>query len=134
MCGIQRLPAVLFSHHAVTLEDINLENYEILKNEPLCDVLNQIKNLYKEMPNHVPKDMRSYFIHIITASYNEKEAKKGADHRESLAYVCKWLMKILSDHFGATIFSSMLEIQEILYSDKNRNCILILRLYLFNDD
>ena len=46
-------------------------------------------------------------------------------------YVCKWLMNILPDHFSTTIFSSMLEIQEILYSpDKNRNCILILPLYL----
>ena len=40
-------------------------------------------------------------------------------------------MNILPDHFSTAIFSSMLEIQEILYSpDKNRNCILILRLYL----
>ena len=57
MHGIQRLPAVLFNNHALTRKDINLENYEILKNEPLHDVSNQIKNLYEEMPNHVPKDM-----------------------------------------------------------------------------
>ena len=39
-------------------------------------------------------------------------------------------MNTLPDHFSTTIFLSMLEIQEILYSlDKNRNCILILRLY-----
>ena len=108
-----------------------MENYEILKNEPLHDVSNQIKNLNEEMPNHVPKDMRSSFKQIITASYNGKEAKKGADHRESLVCVCKWLMNTLPDHFSTTIFLSMLEIQEILYSpDKNRNCILILRLYL----
>ena len=107
-----------------------MENHEILKNDPLHDVSNQIKNLYEEMPNHVPKDMRSFFKQIITASYNGKEAKKGADHRESLVYVCKWLMNTLPDHFSITIFLSMLEIQEILYSlDKNRNCILILRLY-----
>ena len=36
--------------------------------------------------------MSSSFKQIITASYNGKEAKKGADHRESLVYVCKWLM------------------------------------------
>ena len=108
-----------------------MENHEILKNDPLHDVSNQIKNLYEEMPNHVPKDMRSSFKQIITASYNGKEAKKEADHRESLVHVCKWLMNTLPDHFSITIFLSMLEIQEILYSlDKNRNCILILRLCL----
>ena len=111
MHGIQRLPAVLFNDHVLTLKDINLENYEILKNKPLHDVSNQIKNLYEEMPNHVPKDMRSFFKQIITASYNGKEAKKGADHRESLVYVCKWLMNTLPDHFSTTIFLSMLEIQ-----------------------
>ena len=131
MHGIQRLPAVLFNNHALALKDINLENYEILKNEPLHDVSNQIKNLYEEMPNHVPKDMRSSFKKIISASYNGKELKKGADHGESLVYVCKWLMNILLDHFSTTIFSAILEIQEMLYSpDKKRNCILILHLYL----
>ena len=83
------------------------------------------------MPTHVPKDMSSSFKQIITASYNGKEAKKGADHRESLVYVCKWLMNTLPDHFSTTIFLSILEIQEILYSPgKNGNCILILHLYL----
>ena len=131
MHSIQRLPAVLFNNHVLTIKDINLENYEILKNEPLHNVSNQIKNLYEEMLNHVPKDMRSSFKKIISASYNGKEAKKGADHRESLVYIYKWLMNMLPDHFSTTIFSSMLEIQEILYSpDKNRNCILILHLYL----
>ena len=65
------------------------------------------------MPTHVPKDMSSSFKQIITASYNGKEAKKGADHRESLVYVCKWLMNTLPDHFSTTIFLSILEIQEI---------------------
>ena len=35
MHGIQILLAVLFNNHALKLKDINLENYEILKNEPL---------------------------------------------------------------------------------------------------
>ena len=76
MHGIQRLSAVLFNNHALTLKDIYLEICEILKNEPLHDVSNQIKNLYEEMPNHVPKDIRSSFKKIIFASYNGKEAKK----------------------------------------------------------
>ena len=46
-------------------------------------------------------------------------------------YVCIWLMNTLPDHFSTTMFLSMLEIQEILYSpDKNINCIFILHLYL----
>ena len=67
---IQMLLAVQFNNNTLTLMDINLENYAILENEPLHNVSNQIKNLYEEMPNHVPKYMRSSFKEIITASYN----------------------------------------------------------------
>ena len=76
MHGIQRPPAVLFNNHALTLKDINLENYEILKNEPLHDVSNQIKNLYEEMPNHVPKDMRSSFKKLYLHPTMGKKQRK----------------------------------------------------------
>ena len=98
------LLAVQFNNNALTLTDIYLENYAILENEPLHNVSNQIKNLYEEMPNHFPKYMRSSFKQIITASYNGKEAKKGADRRESLVQVCKWSMNTLPDHFCTQIF------------------------------
>ena len=68
MNSIQRLPVVLFNNHVLTLKDIVLENYAILKSEPLNDVSNQIKNLYEEMSNHVPKDMKSFFKQIT--NYN----------------------------------------------------------------
>ena len=104
MHGIQMLLAVPFNNNALTLTNINLENYAILENEPLHNVSNQIKNLHEKMPNHVPKYMRSSFKQIITASYNGKEAKKGADRRESLVQVCKWSMNTLPDHFCTKIF------------------------------
>ena len=56
------------------------------------------------MPNRFPRDVRSSFKQIITASYNGKEAEKGADHRENLVFVCKWSMNTLRDHFSTTIF------------------------------
>ena len=68
MNSIQRLPVVPFNNHVLTLKDIVLENYAILKSEPLNDVSNQIKNLYEEMSNHVPKDMKSSFKQIT--NYN----------------------------------------------------------------
>ena len=98
------LLAVPFNNNALTLTNINSENYAILENEPLHNVSNQIKNLHEKMPNHVPKYMRSSFKQIITASYNGKEAKKGADRRESLVQVCKWSMNTLPDHFCTKIF------------------------------
>ena len=101
-----------------------------MKNEPLHDVSNQIKNLYEKISNHVSKDKRSSFKQITTASYNGKEAKKGADHRESLVYVWKWLMNRSPDHFTTTMFLSMLEIQEMLYT-ASLYCTFILEHLFF---
>ena len=41
---------------------------------------------------------------FLTDLSNEKEAGKGADHRESLKFVCKCSMNTLPDHFSTTIF------------------------------
>ena len=114
MHGIQRLPAVLFNNHALTLKDINLENYEILKNEPLHDVSNQIKNLSEEMPNHVPKDMRSSYKQIITASYNGKEAKKGAQNNTNYFQVAQLTQKRSKLHLTKLRFTQILPLTIIL--------------------
>ena len=45
MHGIQRMPPFLFPKPFAKLEDINLEKYEILINEPLDDISNHIKNI-----------------------------------------------------------------------------------------
>ena len=114
MHGIQRLPAVLSNNHALTLKDINLENYEILKNEPLHDVSNQIKNLSEEMSNHVPKDMRSSYKQIITASYNGKEAKKGAQNNTNYFQVAQLTQKTSKLHLTKLRFTQILPLTIIL--------------------
>ena len=53
MHGIQRLPALLYGYPKQSLGDLNLEQYEILPNEPLHDISNYIKNIYQEIPAHV---------------------------------------------------------------------------------
>ena len=91
-----------------------MENYEILKNEPLHDVSNQIKNLYEEMPNHVPKDMRSSFKQIITASYNGKEAKKGAQNNTDYSQVVQLTQKRRKLHLTKLRFTQILPLTIIL--------------------
>ena len=43
MHGIQRPPALLYGYPKKSLEDLNLEQYEILPNESLHDISNYIK-------------------------------------------------------------------------------------------
>ena len=54
MHGIQRLPSLLFDNPTNTLNDMNLDHYEISTIEPLYDVGNHIKNVYEEIPLHLP--------------------------------------------------------------------------------
>ena len=60
MHGIHRLPALLYGYPQKSLGDLNLEQYEILPNEPLHDISNYIKNIYQEIPAHVSKNQRSH--------------------------------------------------------------------------
>ena len=51
---IQRLPALLFDNSLTNLDEVGLDQYEILNNEPLHDISNHTQNLYDELPNHFP--------------------------------------------------------------------------------
>ena len=55
MHGIQRLPSLLFGNHTKTLMELNIQQYEVMNNEPLHDISNHIKNLYQEWPEHVER-------------------------------------------------------------------------------
>ena len=113
--GIQRMPALLFPKPFANLEDINLEKYEILINEPLHDISNHIKNIQQKIPYHVLKDKKSLVKEIINSSFNGKEAKNGANYRKSLRLVTNWFLSNIKNHFTTNILLTFCEIQEILY-------------------
>ena len=58
MHGMQQLPTLLFRQSNFNLQSLHLESYEILTHEPLHDFINYIKNLYKELPLHFPKEKK----------------------------------------------------------------------------
>ena len=74
MHGIWRLPALLFQNPTDNLDELFLQHYEILNNEPLHDVSHYTQNLYEEIPSHFPKDFKQYLKKIIHNSFNGKEA------------------------------------------------------------
>ena len=84
MHGIQRLPALLFGQCNFNLQSLHLDSYEILTHEPLHDFMNYIKNLYEELPLHLPKEKKEKLRDIINSSLNAKEANNGSDYRKSL--------------------------------------------------
>ena len=55
MVGMQRMPALLSYVPHKSLIELNLGDYEILKNDPLHDISHHIQNIYDELPYHLPK-------------------------------------------------------------------------------
>ena len=120
--GIQRVPALMYNNPLDTLESLNLSKYEILVTEPLHDLSNHIKNLYQEIPYHVPKNMKKDVRQILDVSFNGKDAKNSSDYRKNLLIVAKWFSDNLTEHFFNKILLSMCNIQAITYySEKKRS-------------
>ena len=104
MHGIQRLPALFFESPNKSLEELHLENYEILNNEPLHDISHHVQNLYEELPYHPTKQLKHSFQKIGDSSFNGKEAKNSSDYRESLIIVSTWLLQHHPQQFITKIF------------------------------
>ena len=130
MHGIQRLPAILYrSSEPFDMRNYNIPDYEILTCEPLHDMCNHTKNLYVELPRHLPKNEKAKLNDIITTSFHLKEAKNSSDYGKSLLIVTNWLIQNLPEHYITKIFSTFSEIQEITYTvEEKRSCPKILRL------
>ena len=58
MHGLQRLHALLFGQSNFNLQSLNLDSYEILTHEHLHDFMNYIKNLFEELPLHLPEEKK----------------------------------------------------------------------------
>ena len=97
--GIQSVVALMFSFPNFTLEELNLQMYEVLGTEPLRDISNHVKNLYKEIPFKFEKETKKNIANIINVSFKSKQMRNSADHRESLLIVCKYLQENYPNHF-----------------------------------
>ena len=130
MHGIQRLPSLLFGNHTKTLMELNIQQYEVMNNEPLHDISNHIKNLYQELPEHVEKKKKQIIQDIINLSFG-KEARNSADHRKSLLLVTNWFYENMNNHFICNLLSTLTKIQEILYlPEEARSLTSILQLII----
>ena len=121
----------MFYNLTSNLADINLNLYEILFTEPLHGLSNHIQNLYAELSFQLEKEYRKSFADIINVFFYGKIATNSSDYRKSILIVTKWFQDNCANHVFKSIFLTLGEIQDILYSpDKNRSPQSVLRLYL----
>ena len=59
--GIQSVPALMFSCPNSTLEELNLQMYEVLGTEPPYDISNHVKNLHEEIPFKFEKEIKKNY-------------------------------------------------------------------------
>ena len=130
MHEIQRLPAILCkSSEPFDMRNYYIPDYEILTSESLHDMCNHTKNLYDELPWHLPKNEKAKLNDIITTSFHSKEAKNSSHYWKRLLIVTNWLIQNLPELYMAKIFSTFAEIPGITYAIREkRSCPKILRL------
>ena len=76
MHGIQRLPTLLYkSSKPFDMRNYNIPDYEILTCEPLHDICNHTKNLYDELPRHLPKNEKAKLNDIRVPLCIQKKPK-----------------------------------------------------------
>ena len=130
MHGIQRLRALLYGYPQKSLGYLNLEQYEILPNEPLHDISNYIKNIYQEIPAHFSKNEKNKVKEAIENLFNGKEAKNSSDYRKSLLVVCTFFLEKSPGSYITQLLVTLAKIQELLYLlEKERSIKKNLRLY-----
>ena len=93
MHGIQQFPGLRYYYPNHSMEELNLNHYEILPNEPLDDVLNYLKNIYHEFPWHMTNNDKKI---VIDQSINGKEGRNSSDYRKSLLLVCAFFHRKIS--------------------------------------
>ena len=127
--GSTRTPALLFGEGELTVESLNLENYEVLYFEALHCSMNQIKNVLEELPHHISDIDTLIKLKEILAVQLNKEKMRGVDYRKTLIFLT------IALHQTATrdvriLLMTLCEMVEIFYcQEKRRSPRLVLRLH-----
>ena len=74
--GIQRVPSLLFPNPSATMEDLNLQKYEVIPVEPLHDIKEHISNITKELPPHLIPEEKALFDQVVEGVLSTKEKSK----------------------------------------------------------
>ena len=129
--GTTRLPALLHKSDDcnVSVEELNIEKYEVLYFEALHCSMNHIKNLLQELPHHITDIDTLIKLKEILAIQYSKDKIRGVDYRKTLIFVTIALYPIASRDVRLLLVT-LCEMIEIYYAqDEVRSPKMILRLH-----
>ena len=128
--GTTRLPALLHNgaNGDVSVQELNIENYEVLYFEALHCSMNPIKNLLQELPHHITDIDTIIKLKEILAIQYSKDKMRGVDFRKTLLFVQIALYAIATREVRLLLVT-LCEMIEIYYAqDETRSPKLIVRL------
>lgn len=127
LAGSHRMPALLHDEPKSKFYDpnIGLDNYEVMGAEPLHTITGHLRNLFEELPAHMPKYNKQFFDKSLDAVFGDKQVKRGCDYRKALLELASMCRTRLDEKL-TILLDTMCEIQEICYS-RERTSQLIFR-------
>lgn len=127
LCGATNVPPLLSEKHS--LQDLNLESYEVLSFEPLHDTMNHISNIMKELPHHITDPKILITIKQVESVVFDKEKVRGTYYRRALMKLTSAILGDISQEVQDLLLS-FIEMTKIFYSHDEERCQRqILRLY-----
>ena len=129
--GTSRVPALLFGSQKQSLDELNLQDYEVLFFEPLHTCLNHIANILTELPLHMTDVDALLLFKEITTLALKKDKLRATDYRRAILKVTIALsMKNLLTEDEKDILLLFSEMMGIYYeNDGKRSPRSVLRLY-----
>ena len=127
--GTVRIPALLHGEGDVTVEELNLQSYEVLCFEALHCTMNHIKNVLQELPHHITDIDTLIKLKELLQIQLSKEKLRGVDYRKTLIVITTALYTHLNRSFKALLLT-LCEIIQICYmQDELRSPKVVLRLH-----
>ena len=129
--GASRVPALLFGSQQQSLDELNLQDYEVLFFEPLHTCLNHIANILTELPLHMTDVDALLLFKEITNLTLKKDKLRATDYRRAILKVSIALSnKNLLKEDEKDILLLFCEMMGIYYeNDGKRSPRSVLRLY-----
>ena len=126
--GTTRVPALLYGDMQLSLEELNLDQYEVLFFEPLHCCLNHIAHVLQELPHHITDVDTLVTLKETLSIALRKDKLRCTDYRRALLQVTILLAE-KADGGVIELLTTLAEMMGTFYAkEESRNPKQILRL------
>ena len=127
--GINNFPALLTSNPQTSLEEINLQQYEISACEPLHDFKGHMANLVEEIKHMVVGNAKSEVTKVISVTLG-KDTLRCVDYQKAAILLSNVLHRTKATHGLCGLIDTAVEICQLMYArEEVRSPKVVLRLH-----